>query len=400
MVFISAPAGGCVAVIDTPEQLADATAKIAHTDDEFVAVDAERAQSFRYSARAYLFQFRTGGETYLIDPVACEGQLAGLNRACAPKTWLLHAASQDLPCLAESGLYPETLFDTELAGRLLNYPRVGLSTLLAELLDVELAKEHSAADWSKRPLPEEFRAYAALDVEFLHQLRSELWRQLKAAGKDEWAIQEFSHIRQTFAEPAPPLTEPWRKLKGLRDVRTQLGLAVVAELWAERDAIAKELDLAPTRLLKSTAITELAALVAGREPVSVDKALRQVTGFRYRYARRYTPDWKAAILDGLETPTSEQPALRPPRSGPGKPQSWQRHWPEAFERWQRLRAAAIEIAETLKVPPEQLIAPSSLQAVAWEPPSTPDVLSAQLTELRVRPWQQEHLMPVFAEELF
>ncbi|PIF04058.1 MAG: ribonuclease D [Propionibacterium sp.] len=361
MVFVSAPAGGPVAVIDTPEQLANATAKMAHTDDEFVAVDAERAQSFRYSARAYLFQFRTGGETYLIDPVACEGQLAGLNRACAPKTWLLHAASQDLPCLAEAGLYPDTLFDTELAGRLLNYPR---------------------------------------DVEFLHQLRSKLWQQLQDAGKDEWAIQEFSHVRQTFAEPATPLAEPWRKLKGLRDVRTQQGLAVVAELWAERDAIAEELDLAPTRLLKSTAITELAALVTGREPVSVDEALRNVAGFRYRHARRYTPDWKAAILDGLETPASEQPALRPPRSGPGKPHSWQRNWPDAFERWQRLRAGAVETAETLEVPPEQLIAPSSLQAVAWEPPSTPDTLSAKLTELRVRPWQKEYLIPVFAEELF
>ncbi len=400
MVFVSAPAGGPVAVIDTSEQLADATAKIARADDQYVAVDAERAQSFRYSARAYLFQFRTGNETYLVDPVACEGQLAGLNRACANKTWLLHAASQDLPCLAQAGLYPEVLFDTELAGRLLNYSRVGLSTLLAELLDIELAKEHSAADWSKRPLPKEFLAYAALDVEFLHQLREQLSQQLHAAGKIEWAMQEFAYVQKVFAEPATPPAEPWRKLKGLRDVRTRQGMAVVAELWAERDAIAEELDLAPTRLLKSAAITELATLVTQKEPLSVSKALRQVSGFRYRHARKYTRDWEAAVLDGLETPAAAQPTLRPPRTGPGKPQSWQRHSPDAFERWQRLRAATVARAAELDVPPEQLVAPASLQAIAWEPPTAPTTLAKRLTELQVRPWQQEHLVPLFADELY
>ena len=78
--------------------------------------------------------------------------------------WILHAASQDLPCLAEVNLRPGSLFDTELAGRLLGYPRVGLATLVEVIMGQSMRKEHSAVDWSKRPLPKPWLEYAALDV--------------------------------------------------------------------------------------------------------------------------------------------------------------------------------------------------------------------------------------------
>ena len=93
---------------------------------------------------------------------------------------MLHAASQDLPCLAEIGYRPRRLFDTELAGRLLGYPRVGLGTLVEEVLGLALEKSHSAADWSTRPLPSEWLLYAALDVEVLVELRDALAQQLGA----------------------------------------------------------------------------------------------------------------------------------------------------------------------------------------------------------------------------
>src|SRR6185312_16420836 len=145
-----------------------------------------------YGHRAFLVQLRRrGAGTVLIDPVACP-DLSALDAALAGTEAVLHAASQDLPCLADLGYRPRQLFDTELAGRLLGYPRVGLGTLVTEVLGLTLEKSHSAADWSTRPLPAEWLKYAALDVEVLVELRNSLAEQLAEQGKTEWARQEFN----------------------------------------------------------------------------------------------------------------------------------------------------------------------------------------------------------------
>src|ERR1700679_2534680 len=136
------------------------------------AVDAERASGFRYSNRAYLIQIRRAGAgTVLIDPVSHGGDslvvLRPVAEVLAKDEWILHAADQDLPCLAEVGLRPPALYDTELAGRLAGFDRVNLAAMAQRLLGLGLAKGHGAADWSKRPLPAAWLNYAALDVEVL-----------------------------------------------------------------------------------------------------------------------------------------------------------------------------------------------------------------------------------------
>ena len=136
-----------------------------------MAVDAERASGYRYSQRAYLVQLRRAGAgTFLIDPIELP-DLSSLDEALADAEWILHAANQDLPCLAELGMRPRRLFDTELAGRLLGSERVALGTMLEQYLGISLEKGHSAADWSTRPLPHDWLVYAALDVELLIELR-------------------------------------------------------------------------------------------------------------------------------------------------------------------------------------------------------------------------------------
>ncbi|MGH3267054.1 MAG: ribonuclease D, partial [Trebonia sp.] len=153
------PADGLPPVTATAHDLAEAVARLAAGTGP-IAVDAERASGYRYGQRAYLVQLRRAGAgTVLIDPIACP-DLSGLDAALRDVETVLHAASQDLPCLAEVGYRPGTLFDTELAGRLLGYPRVALGTMLEEVLGFRLAKEHSAADWSVRPLPAEMLRYA------------------------------------------------------------------------------------------------------------------------------------------------------------------------------------------------------------------------------------------------
>ncbi len=194
-----------------------------------VAIDAERASGYRYSARAYLVQLRREGSgTALVDPIAFD-DLADLQAALGDTEWILHAATQDLPCLAEIGLRPTTLFDTELAGRLLGYPRVGLATLVETVVGRSLRKEHSAVDWSTRPLPVPWLEYAALDVEALVELREALGRELEETGKAEWARQEFEHL--VTAAPSGPRQEPWRRTSGMHRARGRRALAAVRELW-------------------------------------------------------------------------------------------------------------------------------------------------------------------------
>ena len=187
----------------TPSQSAP-TALAAGTGP--IAVDAERASGYRYGQRAYLVQIRRSGSgSFLVDPVAFD-DLSPLADAINDAEWVLHAASQDLPCLAEIGLRPRELFDTELAGRLLGHPRVGLGAMTESVLGIGLEKGHAAADWSTRPLPEDWLRYAALDVEVLIDLRDALAAELDAAGKTEWARQEFAAI--VAAPPACAARRP------------------------------------------------------------------------------------------------------------------------------------------------------------------------------------------------
>ena len=275
-----------------------------------VAVDAERASGFRYGHRAFLVQLRRqGAGTVLIDPVACP-DLSALDAALADTEAVLHAASQDLPCLADLGYRPRKLFDTELAGRLLGYPRVGLGPLVETVLGLALEKGYAAADWSTRPLPEDWLRYAALDVEVLVELRDALAAELAAQGKDEWARQEFAAV--LGAGPPPPRPDPWRRTSGIHRVRTRRGLAIVRELWLERDRIAQRRDLSPGRVLPDSAIVEAARAA----PASV-AALLSVPGFRGRGAKRHAQEWFAGHPPGARRGgPGAAPALRP---GVGRP---------------------------------------------------------------------------------
>ncbi|WP_300611183.1 HRDC domain-containing protein, partial [Trebonia sp.] len=298
------PADGLPPVTSTPGELAAAVGRLAAGSGP-VAVDAERASGYRYGQKAYLVQLRReGAGTVLIDPIACP-DLSGLDAALAGAEAVLHAASQDLPCLAEVGYRPRQLFDTELAGRLLGYPRVALGTMLEEVLGYRLAKEHSAADWSLRPLSEEMLRYAALDVEVLIELRHALAAQLAAQGKAEWARQEFAAVASAaLPQPRP---DPWRRTSGIHKVRSRRGLAVVRELWEARDAIARDADLSPRRILSDQAIVEAARQL----PASLPQ-LDNISGFVARNARRHGARWLAAVRRARELPDGELPEVTGP----------------------------------------------------------------------------------------
>nr|WP_202490180.1 ribonuclease D [Streptomyces sp. SID8381] len=353
-----------------------------------VAVDAERASGYRYGQRAYLVQLRReGAGTALIDPVACP-DLSALGEALSGTEWVLHAATQDLPCLREIGMVPTSLFDTELAGRLAGFPRVGLGAMVENVLGFVLEKGHSAVDWSTRPLPEPWLRYAALDVELLVDLRDALEKELDRQGKLEWALQEFHAIAS--APPPEPRKEPWRRTSGMHKVRRRRQLAVVRELWQLRDRIAQRRDVSPGKVLSDAAIVEAALAL----PPNVH-ALAALNGFGHRVGRRQLEQWQAAVDRARALPESGLPQPGQPVTGPPPPRAWADKDPAAAARLSAARAAVTALAERLNMPQENLVSPDTVRRLCWEPPKPADAdsVAAALAALGARPWQIDQVTP-------
>jgi len=348
-----------------------------------VAMDAERASGFRYGHRAFLVQLRRQeAGTVLIDPVACP-DLSGLDAALADAEVVLHAASQDLPCLAELGYRPRRLFDTELAGRLLGFPRVGLGALVETVLGLALEKGHAADDWSTRPLPADWLLYAALDVEVLVELRDALAAALAEQGKTEWAEQEFAAV--LAAEPAGPRPDPWRRTSGIHRVRSRRGLAIVRELWLERDRIARRRDLSPSRVLPDSAIVE-----AARSAPGTAEALAALPGFRGRGAKRHAAEWIGAIRRARAQADVTLPGPSGPvTDGPPPAHRWSERDPVAAKRLAAVRAVVAALADEHSLPTENLLQPDAVRRLAWLPPDpvSPESVAADLATYGARSWQ-------------
>jgi ribonuclease D len=379
------PRDGLPPVIESAEALDRATEAMAGGTGP-VAVDAERASGYRYGHRAYLVQLRRAGAgTMLIDPILCP-DLSGLDAALAGTEAVLHAASQDLPCLAELNYRPQLLFDTELAGRLLGFPRVALGTMVETVLGLHLEKGYSAADWSTRPLPVDWLRYAALDVEVLVELRDALAGMLTEQGKLDWARQEFAAVLS--APPPAPRADPWRRTSGIHRVRSRRSLAVVRALYEQRDAIAQELNLSPGRVLPDAAIVEAARSL----PTSIG-ALTKISGFTSRVARRHLQEWLAAVRDARAMPEDALPDTGGPAAASGPPPThrWAERDPAAAARLAAVRATLTDVAGQHTMPPENLLPPDAVRRISWEPPDPPDPLAveAALSGYGGRRWQVE-----------
>lgn len=391
--LLLAPRDGVPPVVVDGPGLAEVVARFAAGSGP-VAVDAERASGYRYSQRAYLVQLRRAGAgSALIDPIGCP-DLSELGAALTDAEWILHAASQDLTCLAEVGLVPRRIFDTELGGRLAGYERVGLGALVENLLGLRLEKGHSAADWSTRPLPESWLVYAALDVEVLIELRDLIEAELDAQGKLAWAHEEFEHV--LHAPVAAPRVEPWRRTSGIHRLRNRRQLAAVRALWEARDAMARRRDIAPGRILPDAAI--VAAATAAPQSTA---ALLELPVFGGRATRRHVDAWFAALTAAAGLPEEALPLAAAAGDSPPPPNRWAERDPVAARRLARVRAVIAGLAEQHNLPAENLVQPDVVRRLAWQPPAEPDVSSVRAALLRsgVRTWQLDLVAAPFTDAL-
>ncbi len=380
------PAEGVPAVVESERTLDEAAEAVAAGVGP-VAIDAERASGYRYGQRAYLVQVRREGSgTWLIDPIAVP-DLTPLADAIGPAEWILHAATQDLACLAEVGLRPRQLFDTELAARILGLHRVGLAAVVEHYLGLRLAKEHSAVDWSTRPLPDPWLRYAALDVEVLGELRNLMGVDLAKQGKAEWARQEFAAL---LSWSPTERVDPWRRTSGINTLRSRRAIGVIRELWYARDTIARDRDTSVGRVLPDAALVDIA-----REAPTTTDGLPS----GHRAIKRYGRQWVEAVARGAAIPEDELPPRTLPPDGPPPPRVWPDKNPVAAERLAATRAALTAFAEERTIPVENVCSPDPLRRVVWSPPEDRSVegFTAALEALGVRRWQADIVAPMLAD---
>lgn len=392
-----APVGGVPKVVESESEFENALAQLAQGSGPF-ALDTERASGYKYSARAYLIQVkRTNGGLHLIDPIPFGPHhplFLKFNELLNTDEVILHASTQDLPCLRELGINPTKLFDTELGGRIAGLPRVGLGPLLESQMGVLLAKEHSSVDWSTRPLPQDWLNYAALDVELLVELRDRIYELLNSAGKLQWAMQDFAAI--LVAPPSAPRVDPWRRTSGIHKIKKRQQLAVVRALWNVRNELAQEADIAPSRLLSDNAISALAvADTAITNRKHLEKVLKPI-GLRARWIEN-AATWISAITDAITMDEDSWPQVRSNTDALPPIKLWRDRFPERYAPLTHARAQLDLRATELNIPLENLISPEAVRRICWNKPL--GEVSTALAALGVRPWQIEIAAPLLEAAL-
>ena len=371
-------------LVDADDALKLAIDKIRATTEP-IAIDAERASGFRYGQKAYLIQVGVKGEDlFLIDPVAnYEPELwEDCKEVLSSKPWIIHAASQDIPCLAEIGIKPIQVLDTELGSRILGLPRVSLGTITEHYLDLKLAKEHSAVDWSERPLRKEWLEYAALDIDVLHELWEKVQADLISKEKLEIATAEFDYL---ISQPVKaPKTERWRSMTGLHEIKEVRALTIAKGLWEARENLAIGKDVAPGRLIPDSAI--VAAVKAMPKSRSELATLKTFSG---KASRTFLDTWWDAFV--LGNTTKDVVELRAKATGIPNHRNWPIKFPDAHARLLASKAALISLSEELQIPQENILNPEVLRSICFEPPAaiSNESVAENLAAKGARAWQIE-----------
>lgn len=355
------------------------------------ALDTERAMGYRYYPRAWLIQIRReGAGTFLIDPVGSEDRLAPLAQLLTTEEWILHDAHQDLPCLAGLGLVPRRLFDTAMAGLLLGFERVSLQAEIAEVLGYALAKEHSADDWSIRPLSEQMRAYAALDVELLVPLRDALADMLHTSGRYEWMTQECEAIR--LAPPKQPKPGKWRKAARRAGLSKRISLGIFRALWDLRESYGRRMDLLPESIIPSADLGSIAAALP-----------RSRTALAHHHVmckprmRRYLDDFWGVIEPVWHLPQAELPSFHGDKHTAPNRQYVPDH--RSSPVYPLIHQAVIGRAEHLGILQEVLLRPKVQKELVHCVPNDLRDLPSVLLSLGARPWQVEEVSPALIAAL-
>lgn len=358
--------------IEHPERLSALVEEL--RGEPLLGVDTEAAGYHRFFDRMSLVQLSTRTANFLVDPFTA-GDLAPLGALFADPAVekIFHDADYDVRILdRDAGLRISGLFDTQIAAAFLGEKQLGLGNIVEKYLGLKLPKEFQRADWAERPLSEGMKEYAATDTAHLPDLRDRLRAELESRGRLHWAQEEFLRREQTRWVEGEDTREAYMKVKGARDL-TPRGLALLRELYAWRDGVARERDQATFRVLGNQALLEMSA-----SPPGSLRDLPSVTGLSEGMAQRRGREIMEALRRGLAVPEEELP--RWPRSP-----RFERDL-ELEARVESLRDARTRTAEQLGLDPGFLIPRATLEEIGKAQPATLEALG-QVPG--VRKWQVE-----------
>lgn len=234
------------------------------TGHDHVGVDTEFMRERTYFAQLCLVQVATTNEIFCVDPLT-ENSQDTFWRELFAREWVVHSARQDIEVISQTaGSMPASIFDTQVAAGLLGYPaQMGYAGLVKELFKVDMAKSHTRADWTKRPLREAYLEYAAEDVEYLLPAYEQLGERLDDEGRLEWAREDSRLLLdpELYKIGADQALE---RLKGARNLRgSKRAAAARLAAWREREAIDRN---RPRQwILRDAVLLEIAHRLPGSE---------------------------------------------------------------------------------------------------------------------------------------
>lgn len=336
--------------IDKQDKLEKALERVGR--ERTIALDTEADSLHSYFDKVCLVQMSVPGEDVVIDPLA-EVDLSPLGAilADAKITKVLHGADYDLRILnRDFGFTATNLIDTMVSAQLLGYEAFGLAALLDRHFQVKLDKRHQRADWAMRPLPPRMLDYAATDTRYLIELATKLKEELVAAGRWDWALEEFARLEAIRFRETPEEEEGWRKMKNIGNFDRR-GLAVLRELHDWRDALARAADRPPFKIIGNDALIELAK----ERPTNPADLARLKSVSRY-HNRRYGTELLDVIRRAMALPENHLP-------DPNERTSWIRD--KAIEnRINQLKRVRDKVAAELKIDPGVLAPRHVLAAIA------------------------------------
>ncbi len=263
-------------------------------DEPRYALDTEFQGERTYHPQLALVQIAWRSGLALIDPLAID--IAPLAEVFAGAgTMIAHACDQDLAILDRAcGATPRHLFDTQIAAGFIGMGTPALTALAEKLVRAKIAKGDRLTDWTKRPLTDPQREYAASDVEHLLAITDELERELIERGRLDWARDECESRRIRPRGKAEPEVAWWR-IKGSRQFRGKTR-GVAQEVCAWRERAAERSDI-PSRFV----LPDLALMGIIQKPPKTKDDLNSVRGIDGRHTKDAVAlDLLAAVQRGLD----------------------------------------------------------------------------------------------------
>ena len=267
--------------INTPEKLSELIEKIKRVS--WLALDTEFLREKTYYPKFCLLQIATPDWVACIDPIALP-QLDGLFDAIYNPAIIkvFHSCRQDLEIFYQiMGKLPYPIFDTQVAAPLLGFQdNPGYAMLVSSLLNINLSKAHTRADWSKRPLTEAQIEYAADDVIYLCQIYQMVLKKLDELGRSDWLVSDFAELSNPELYQVNP-EKAWHKIKG-KNKLTGKQLSIIQTLAEWREKTAQQEDRPKSWLLRDELLFDIAKL----QPETVTD-LANVRGINERTLNRY-----------------------------------------------------------------------------------------------------------------